>query len=114
MGPHPFRHQLSFTVEWGGTLEARFRVNQLVMQPTRSSGLRSAEKESFRFFLVNVTMPFEGFEALHALRRGHACLTALGPGYDATHATVHERVQAVARAITALGARLTKPARLAA
>jgi transposase-like protein len=57
---------------------------------------------------------FEGFEALHALRRGHACLTALVPGYDATHVTAHERVRAVARAITALGARLTKPACLAA
>ena len=51
---------------------------------------------------------FEGFEALHALRRGHTRLTHLVPGYDPTRATVHERVRAVARAITALGARLTK------
>ncbi len=51
---------------------------------------------------------FEGFEALHALRRGHASLTDLVPGYDAAHATVHERVRAVARVVTTLGAALTK------
>jgi transposase-like protein len=51
---------------------------------------------------------FEGFEALHALRRGHARLAALVPGYDPARATVHERVRAVARAVTSLGARLPK------
>ncbi len=56
---------------------------------------------------------FEGFEALHALRRGHACLTDLVPGYDAAHATTHERVRAVADAVSALGARLTRAARRA-
>ncbi len=54
---------------------------------------------------------FEGFEALHALRRGHTCLATLVPGYDAAHATVHERVRAVAHTVSALGARLTKAAR---
>jgi transposase-like protein len=54
---------------------------------------------------------FEGFEALHALRRGHTCLATLVPGYDAAHATVHERVRAVAHTVTALGAHLTKAAR---
>ena len=51
---------------------------------------------------------FEGFEALHALRRGHAFLAALVPGYDPLQATVHEGVRAVARAVDALGSRLTK------
>jgi transposase-like protein len=50
----------------------------------------------------------EGFEALHALRQGHACLTELVPDHDAVLASAHERVRAVARAVTALGARLTK------
>jgi transposase, IS6 family len=54
---------------------------------------------------------FEGFEALHALRRGHVRLADLVPGYDAAHATVHERVRAVAHAGTVLGARLTKTVR---
>jgi transposase-like protein len=56
---------------------------------------------------------FEGFEALHALRRGHARLADLVPGYDASDATVHERVRAVAHAVTALGTRLTKTVRQA-
>ena len=53
---------------------------------------------------------FEGFEALHALRRGH---THLIPGDDPARATVHERVRAVARAVTALGVCLARPARQA-
>ena len=53
---------------------------------------------------------FEGFEALHALRRGHVRLAALLPGHAPAPATVHERVRAVAQAVTALGARLTTPA----
>ncbi len=57
---------------------------------------------------------FEGFEALHALRRGHVPLANVVPGYDAAHATAHERVRAVAQAVTALGARLTKGAAPAA
>ena len=57
---------------------------------------------------------FEGFEALHALRRGHARLAALVPGYDPARATAHEGVRAVAHAVTALGARLTKAATPAA
>jgi transposase, IS6 family len=57
---------------------------------------------------------FEGFEALHALRRGHADLAPLAPDHQPGRATKHERVRAVARAVTALGTRLTKPARLAA
>ena len=54
---------------------------------------------------------FEGFEALHALRRGHTGLWALVPNYDPAQASAHERVRAVARAVAALGARLTKAAR---
>ena len=57
---------------------------------------------------------FEGFEALHALRRGHIWLTALVPGFDPAHATAHDRVRAVAHAVTALGTRLTKMALVAA
>jgi len=56
---------------------------------------------------------FEGFEGLHALRRGHTCLAKLVPGYKAAHATTHERVRAVADAVSALGARLTRAARRA-
>ncbi len=57
---------------------------------------------------------FEGFEAVHALRHGHACLGALVPSYDSAAAGVHERVSAVARAVTALGACLAKTPRPAA
>src|SRR5688572_27417520 len=57
---------------------------------------------------------FEGFEALHALRREHTRLAELVPGYDPTHATVHERVRAVAYAVTRLGATLTNTAAPAA
>ena len=53
---------------------------------------------------------FAGFEALHALRRGHARRGGVVPGYEATHATVHERVRAVAWAVAALGTRLRKAA----
>jgi transposase-like protein len=53
---------------------------------------------------------FEGFEALHALRRGHAHLAMLVPGYDAARASIHERVRAVAQAVTALGAGLSNVA----
>jgi len=51
---------------------------------------------------------FEGFEALHALRRGHTRLVDLVPGHDPARATVHQRVRAVAHAVTALGAALIK------
>lgn len=57
---------------------------------------------------------FEGFEALHALRRGHTDLAHLLPGYDPALATVHDRVRAVAHAITTLGARLPKAVAAAA
>ena len=53
---------------------------------------------------------FEGFEALHALRRGHTCLADLVPTYDPARASVHDRVRAVAYAVTALGARLRRVA----
>ena len=56
---------------------------------------------------------FEGFEARHALRRGHTRLTELLPGFDPAHATAHERVRAVAHAVTALGTRLTRMAPVA-
>ena len=39
---------------------------------------------------------FEGFEALHALRRGQTCLAKLVPDYDPGRASRHERVRAVA------------------
>ncbi len=57
---------------------------------------------------------FEGFEALHALRRGHTCLTDLVRGFDPAHATAHDRVRAVAQAVTTLGTRLTNSALVAA
>ena len=53
---------------------------------------------------------FEGFEALHALRRGHIHLEPLVPGYAAVRATPHERARAVAQAVDALGTRLTRAA----
>ena len=56
----------------------------------------------------------EGFEALHALRRGHTCLTELVPGFDPMHATAHDWVRAVAHAVTTLGSRLTRTAPVAA
>ena len=57
---------------------------------------------------------FESFEALHALRRGHIHLTELAPGFDPAATTAHDRVRAVAYAVTALGACLTKGATPAA
>ena len=57
---------------------------------------------------------FEGFEALHALRRGHIRLTDLVPGFNPAQATAHERVRAVGHAVTALGTRLTKMVLVAA
>ena len=56
---------------------------------------------------------FDGFEALRALRRGHACLAGLVPEHDPAQASVHDCVRAVARAVTVLGARLTKAAQQA-
>ncbi|MDQ3701494.1 MAG: hypothetical protein M3442_11320, partial [Chloroflexota bacterium] len=53
---------------------------------------------------------FEGSEALHALRRGRVRLACLVPGHDPAHTTVHERVRAVAQAVTVLGGRLNKAA----
>jgi hypothetical protein len=50
---------------------------------------------------------FEGFEALPTLRRGHTHLADVVPGYEAAHATVHERVRTVAQAVTACGTRLS-------
>ena len=49
----------------------------------------------------------EGFEAPHALRRGHARFAGSVPGHDPAYATVHERGRAVTGAVTALGARPT-------
>jgi putative transposase len=51
---------------------------------------------------------FEGFEALHALRRGHVHLERLVPGAPPAGATPHERARAVMAAVHALGARLTR------
>jgi transposase-like protein len=56
---------------------------------------------------------FEGFEGLHALRRGHTCLAELVPNYNPAQASAHDQVRAVAQAVTALGARLTKVTALA-
>jgi transposase-like protein len=57
---------------------------------------------------------FEGFEARHALRRGHVCLADLVPGHDPAGATTHERVRMVAHAVTTLGTRLSRGAAPAA
>ena len=57
---------------------------------------------------------FEGFEALHALRRGHVCLADLVPTHPPTAATTHERVRMVAHVVTTLGTRLTRVAAPAA
>jgi putative transposase len=53
---------------------------------------------------------FEGFEGPHALRQGHTCLAESVPNYDPAQASAHDQVRAVAQAVTALGARLTKVA----
>ncbi|MGH2350250.1 MAG: DDE-type integrase/transposase/recombinase [Chloroflexota bacterium] len=53
---------------------------------------------------------FEGFEALHALRRGHIHLEPLVPGDAASGATRHQRARAVVRALQTLGARLRRAA----
>ncbi len=53
---------------------------------------------------------FEGFEALHALRRGHSRLTERVLGVDPAQATVHDQVRAVAQAVTVLGTCLRKVA----
>jgi transposase-like protein len=50
----------------------------------------------------------EGFEAVHALRRGDVRLSALVPGYHPGRATPHEQARAVVVAISVLAARLTK------
>jgi putative transposase len=50
----------------------------------------------------------EGFEAVHALRRGDVRLSALVPGYRPGRATRHEQARAVVVAISVLAARLTK------
>jgi len=51
---------------------------------------------------------FEGFEALHALRRGHSRLTERVLGVDPAQATVHDQVRTVAQAVTVLGTCLRK------
>jgi transposase-like protein len=53
---------------------------------------------------------FEGFEALHALRRGHVYVEHLVPGFAPTGATPHERARAVVAALHALGTRLSRAA----
>jgi transposase-like protein len=73
-----------------------------------SRGLKSLATGQ-RFFAGVEALP-----ALPALRRGQARLTELVPGFDPTHATMHERVRAVVQAVAALGARLTKAAARAA
>jgi hypothetical protein len=52
----------------------------------------------------------EGFEALHALRRGTVTLRALVPRYRPTQATEHERVRTVIAAMEVLWAQLMKAA----
>jgi hypothetical protein len=53
---------------------------------------------------------FEGFEALHALRRGHVALERLVPGYPPAGATPHEHARAVVTALQTFGACLTRGA----
>ena len=54
--------------------------------------------------------PFEGFEALHALRQGHIHLAHLVPGYPPAGATPHQRACAVVSALHTLGVCLTRAA----
>ena len=54
--------------------------------------------------------PFEGFEAVQALGRGHIHLERLVPGYRSLGPTPQDRARAVAAAITTLGARLRRAA----
>lgn len=49
---------------------------------------------------------FEGFEAMHALRRGHVDLSGLLPGQFPCRSP-HDRARAMVAAVCALGARLT-------
>ena len=57
------------------------------------------------------TSCFEGFEALHARRRGHVQLAPLVPGSPPSDATTpHERARAVAAALHTLDTRLTRTA----
>jgi putative transposase len=51
---------------------------------------------------------FQGFEALHALARGHVRLAGLMPGYSSAGATARERARVAARAVTMLGTRLRR------
>jgi transposase-like protein len=53
---------------------------------------------------------FEGFEALHARRRGHVPLDRLVPGHPPAGATPHEQARAVVAAVHVLGARLHRAA----
>ena len=53
---------------------------------------------------------FEGFEALHALHRGHIHLEHLASGYPPAGATRHECARAVVAALRVLGTRPTRPA----
>jgi hypothetical protein len=52
----------------------------------------------------------EGFEGLHALRRGYIKLRALVPCYQPTKASPHETTRAVMVAINTLGTHLKKAA----
>jgi putative transposase len=52
----------------------------------------------------------EGFEGLHALRRGYVKLRALVPSYQPTKASPHETTRAVMLAINTLGTQLKKAA----
>jgi putative transposase len=52
----------------------------------------------------------EGFEALHALRRGMVKLSTLVPRYRPTQASVHETARAVVMAMDILGTQLKKAA----
>ena len=51
---------------------------------------------------------FEGFEALRALQSRHVRWNELVPDYDPAAASAHERVRAMVRAVTSLGARLVR------
>jgi putative transposase len=53
---------------------------------------------------------FEGFEALHAPKRGHVYMEELVPGYPPSGATPHQRARGTVAALQALGTRLTRAA----
>jgi putative transposase len=85
----------------GETTKAIQRRRVPTRDRLRSSRGRKTSETGQRFF--------EGFEALHALRRGHVRCAPLVPGSPPSDATTpHERARAVVAAMHTLGTRLTR------